>query len=126
MLTEEIIKVLERLRPKGEDYFQENNALDMAIDALTFLRDYKDSDIYPVWMEGYAATGESGKAQLLGVTHAENFIEAVRKLNRRNWIPAYKGDPHTADDYFSIRDGVPAIWGCRCFDNEADARKSFG
>lgn len=126
MLTEEIIKVLERLKPGGEDYFIENMAIDKAIEALTFLRDYKDPNIYPVWMEGYAATGESGTAQFLGVTHAENFIEAVRKLNRRDWKPAYKGDPHTADDYFSIRDGVPAIWGCRCFDNEADAIKSFG
>ena len=53
MNTEEIIKVLERLRPKGEYCFQENYAIDRAIDALHFLRDYKDPDVYQVWTEGY-------------------------------------------------------------------------
>ena len=83
--------------------------------------------VYTVWVEGYVATGESGRANCLGTIEAENFVEAARELNRQNFLPAYKGDPHTADDYFSVgKDGIPRIWGCRCFDNEADARKSFG
>ena len=125
MKTTEAIEIIERLRPTSEYAFQENFAIDMAINALNFLKDYKDSDIYQVWLEGYAATGESGTAQLLGVAHAENFIEAAKKTWRERCI---KGghDEKYADNYFSIRDGIPSIWGCACFDNEADARKRFG
>lgn len=82
---------------------------------------------YTVWVEGYAATCEHGTAHCLGTTEADNFIEAAKKLWRKKYLPAYEGDPHIADDYFSInKKGIPCIWGCRCFDNEVDARKSFG
>ncbi|MBQ1668392.1 MAG: hypothetical protein II063_10510 [Prevotella sp.] len=82
---------------------------------------------YTVWVEGYVATGERSTAHCLGTIEADNFIEAAKKLWRENYLPAYEGDPHTADDYFSInKKGIPCIWGRRCFDNEVDARKSFG
>ena len=125
MKTTEAIEIIDKLRPSSQFAFQENFAIDMAINALNFMKDYKDSDIYQVWLEGYAATGESGTAQLLGVAHAKNFIEAAKKTWRERCI---KGghDEKYADNYFSIRDGIPSIWGCACFDNEADARKRFG
>lgn len=82
---------------------------------------------YTVWVEGYMATCEHGTAHCLGTIDAENFIEAARELWRKNFIKAYSNDESTADDYFSInKKGIPCIWGCKCFDNEADARKSFG
>jgi hypothetical protein len=127
MNTKEAIEILERFKPQKDTNNMLEIAIDMAIDALNFLRDYKDPNIFQVWKEGYAATCEHGTAYLLGVTHAENFVEAARKLNREKWIPSYEGDPHIADDFFSIREnGQPAIWGGGCFDNEADAMKNFG
>lgn len=82
---------------------------------------------YTVWVEGYVATGQRRTAYCLGTTEADNFIEAAKKLWREKYLSAYGGDLHKADEDFSIsRKGIPCIWGCRCFDNEADARKSFG
>lgn len=71
-----------------------------------------------VWMEGYAATGQHGCAQLLGIYDVPTFDEAVEMYNRPSFIrktPAEKG-----------MDGVWRIWGCRLFDNEIEAKESFG
>ena len=81
---------------------------------------------YTVWVEGSNDMGNIQPAYCLGTIEASSFIEAASELWKKTYTPPYEGCPHTADDYFSIRDGVPVIWGCRCFDNEADARKSFG
>ena len=81
---------------------------------------------YTVWVEGSNDMGNIQPASCLGTIEASSFIEAARELWRKAYTPAYEGEPYTADDYFSVRDGVPTIWGCRCFDNEADARESFG
>ena len=63
-------------------------------------------------MEGYSVTGNSDKASLLGEIEAESFQEACDKLvEEKGYQNLYSGK---------------SIWGCRLFDNEAYARKSFG
>jgi hypothetical protein len=69
---------------------------------------------YDVWMEGYAATGNFSGAEFCGVYEAETFAEACAKWNRE------QGEP----GYFDSKDLT--YWGCRFFDNERDARRSFG
>ena len=66
---------------------------------------------YEIWSEGYAATGERGEAIKIGEAEAESFQEACNTLLRENGL------------YDSAR---LTYWGCRLFDNEADARKLFG
>jgi len=76
---------------------------------------------YEVWMEGYAATGEHGSAHRLvskeGKTlwEGETFKDAVKAaveevIEEKNY---YDPERNT-------------YWGCRFFDNEAEARSSFG
>ena len=76
---------------------------------------------YDVWMEGYSIQGDTSKAYLLGTEEALTFKEACVKLLERlgedkqlGWkMTYYKPETNT-------------YWGCRFFNNEADARKSFG
>lgn len=75
---------------------------------------------WEVWLEGYAATGESSTAQkLTSLLHdrwqGETFQDAVRlALGVLTWDMKYYDEKKNA------------FWGCRFFDNETDARKSFG
>lgn len=70
---------------------------------------------FEVWVEGYRATGEHARAELWGTASAHSFREAVAI------VYAVKG----ADPSYLDLDRLSS-WGCRFFDNEADARKSFG
>lgn len=68
---------------------------------------------YALWVEGYAATGQSSRAEYLGTFEGVDFKDAVRAMK------------------FTIGDNTVDIenctwWGCRIFDNEEDARRSFG
>lgn len=67
--------------------------------------------LYEIWMEGYCCTGQSSTAFLVAKIEANSFQEACDIH--------FKGDP-----YYSPK--TLKCWGCRLFDNEADARKSFG
>jgi hypothetical protein len=74
-----------------------------------------------VWIEGYAATGEHGGAQQLvtpdGKTEweGETFKEVVKNaLKELEWSMGYYDEEKNT------------YWGCRFFDNEIEARKSFG
>ena len=67
-----------------------------------------------VWSEGYLATGMEGVpagANFEGRVKAESFQEACDKILGHR------------DDY--NRDKL-TLWGCRLFDNEQAARRSFG
>ena len=71
---------------------------------------------FEIWIEGYLCTGMEGKpstAQFLGTEKANSFREAVLIYYVRN--PSRTFVPEKLED-----------WGCRLFDNEYDARKSFG
>jgi hypothetical protein len=76
---------------------------------------------YEVWMEGHAATGDSSEAEFCGVYEAKTFAEACKA-----WVKE-KGD----EKYFNPHNSIftppaPTYWSCQFFDNEHNARRSFG
>ncbi len=73
---------------------------------------------FEVWQEGYSATGYSAAAQRIGEVDADSFPDAVR-LAVKEWAT-----PGSLSMYFNANDLT--FWGCRHFDNEADARRTFG
>lgn len=99
---------------------------------------------YDVWTEGFAATGEHDTAMCHSVTGADymkgnlgipykvlanSFIEACEKVlgslldrNKDDTLILSQSKVITQDGEIN----VPMVWACRCFDNEQEARKSFG
>ena len=73
---------------------------------------------FEIWSEGFAISGERGTAYQIGVQEADSFEEACDLFVKRN--PKYK------ELYSRNLFSRPSYWGCRWFDNEQDARKSFG
>jgi hypothetical protein len=69
---------------------------------------------YQVWAEGYAATGESAGAQLLGVVIAPSFRAACDVVMQT---------PERQQYY--DREKL-SYWSCRLFDNRGDAMRAFG
>ena len=67
--------------------------------------------VFEIWSEGYAITGGRGKALFHGKIKATSFKEACDIL--------------FDDDKFYNPENL-TYWGCKLFDNETDARKSFG
>jgi len=73
-----------------------------------------------IWQEGYLCTGMEGipaKAECVGVYEAIDFKDAVRQYCKIN--KQYTISYHIQDDTFSD-------YGCMLFDNEKEARESFG
>jgi hypothetical protein len=68
-----------------------------------------------LWIEGYSCTGQSDGASLMGKYDVDNIHDAVKMFQEEN--PVIE---------INFRDGIYTSWGCRLFDNEVDARKSFG
>lgn len=68
---------------------------------------------FAVWSEGYRATGDESSAQFHGEAEAASFEDACYAL---------LGDRIDKHRYM----GCLAIWGCRLFDNETDARRTYG
>ena len=69
---------------------------------------------YPIWSEGFACTGENGKAQYLGKFKGETFAAACEA-----WA-------NSTDDPNYFDKEQLTYWGCRLYDNKEDASKSFG
>jgi len=73
-----------------------------------------EQSFWYVWREGYQCTGEHEQAHLMGVIAKEvapTFEDACRMAGSN----ASQFDPERL-----------TVWGCRLFDNEEAARKSFG
>lgn len=79
-----------------------------------------DDRYFTLWAEGYAATGEHGTASVIGESWGKSLDDAVWRLLRNN------PSPHLHTYLRRSDDGTWTYWGCRIFDNETDARKSFG
>ena len=84
---------------------------------------------YEIWMEGYSATGEHSPAHLIGKAIGETFEAACKNFEepedgfRIDGVKyKSKGDKLKLDEHYPY----PSIWACRLYDNEIDARKSFG
>lgn len=75
---------------------------------------------YEVFIEGYCDNGGRAPSKYLGQHTGRTFAEAARKACVRHY-----GEESTKT-YFDIRDGIPAFWGCRLYDNHTDAARSFG
>ena len=77
---------------------------------------------YQIWSEGYSITGSRCCAFLVGEVEADSFKEAVAKLK--------DSLPEDEAQYILLESltcpGYSSYWGCRLFDNEEDARASFG
>lgn len=72
---------------------------------------------FEIWAEGYRATGESGDATYLGTSEGESFDEAVKLYKDRNPSEAH---------LLSRNGGYWTYWACRLYDNEQQARLSYG
>ena len=72
---------------------------------------------FNIWMEGYQVAEGHGTAKFLGTYFENTFSDACRKAAEDNLR-------HDEYDRFDPEDN--SIWGCRLFDNEIDARESFG
>jgi hypothetical protein len=73
--------------------------------------------MHEIWIEGYRASGNSGPAKLLGRVEAETFADACDELcSPPDWQQRY--------GCYNRQKGT--VWGCRLFNNEADARAAFG
>ncbi|QOT19258.1 hypothetical protein [Paenarthrobacter sp. YJN-5] len=75
--------------------------------------------LFTIWAEGFAATGESQTAWQLNESpiQAETLDDAVRQ---------YSFSSDSRHLFRRHKDGTWTYWGCRLFDNEADARGAFG
>ena len=69
---------------------------------------------FEIWQEGYRATGNQASARKLGEADGDDFKAACIEFALEN--------PEWAKHFDSER---MTHWGCRLFDNEADARKAF-
>lgn len=75
---------------------------------------------YSLWQEGYAVTGQSSTAIYLGEFEGNSFNESCD-----NWAKTLNEEESKC--YNPGTDKYrPSYWACRIFDNEIDARKSFG
>lgn len=87
---------------------------------------------YEVWMEGYAATGESAGASLVGMVKARNFAQACHILvckQHLEWIekennPNNKG--YCDAGRWDYNPNRLTYWGCKLFWSRELAMKSFG
>ena len=85
---------------------------------------------YEIWMEGFAATGNQQGAHLIGKAKGIDFKDACKNFEYpedmiREWdglVMKKKGEKLKLDEHYEY----PSIWGCQLYDNEKDARKSFG
>ena len=74
--------------------------------------------VFQIWIEGFAATGDRGYAQKVGTGIGETFKDAVL-----DWASKQR---HLERDWGRLDEERLSLWGCRLFDNEVDARRSFG
>lgn len=73
---------------------------------------------FEVWTEGFAVTGQSSQAHFWGSYPGDTFKEAVES--------AIKNQYSQKDIERNYSPTKLTWWGCGFFDNEEEARKSFG
>lgn len=74
--------------------------------------------VISLWEEGHRATGSTGTAKFLGSYMANDMDDAVEQYLKKH--------PESKQYHRRNEDGTHAIWGCVLYDNEIDARKTFG
>jgi len=84
---------------------------------------------FDIWMEGYRATEQYSPAQKIGEGVGETFDDAVRDYmskNENHHIEVNSPERYVSEDAYENRRSNWNIWACSLFDNEEDARKSYG
>lgn len=85
---------------------------------------------FDIWSEGFSITGIDGKAQMFAEgVEAETFEKACDLWFNTlgNVTPDYYKPAHEGSDvYGKVIHYRPSFWGCSLYDNEEDARRSFG
>lgn len=84
---------------------------------------------FEIWIEGYSATGEYGTANKIGNGIGITFDEAVKDYMSRkpkHGIEENERSRYISEQAYQNRRSNWRIWGCNLFENETDARKSFG
>jgi hypothetical protein len=87
---------------------------------------------FEVWIEGSSSSdGTSQASRLLRKDEIDSrwkgitFQQAVvRALNELKWQMLYEGSQGCGDSYYDRK--TNSYWACKFYDNEIDARKSFG
>lgn len=69
---------------------------------------------YEIWSEGFVTSFEAAGARFHGTSEGETFQEACENYAKKNENFARYFNP----TYLTF-------WGCKLFDNEADARNTF-
>lgn len=84
---------------------------------------------FEIWAEGYAATGEHQTATKIGEGFGETFDDAVKDYISKtpnHGIEETTRRMYVSEEAYQNRRSKWHVWACSLFDNEADARKSFG
>lgn len=84
---------------------------------------------FEIWAEGYAITGNHSGANFIGKGMGNTFDEAVgnyMKNNPNSGINLNTRSRYTSKEAYENRDSNWNTWACNLYDNEVDARKSFG
>lgn len=119
-------KCMDYLAKKREDAFQKYQKMLFELKRFhdKFLEseirdsvDRKEIGMHPLWMEGYAVTGNAATASYLGTFKGKTFNEACD-----DWAKSANSKTYSSGD----EKRIPSDWGCKIFENELDARKSFG
>lgn len=106
--VEQVESYLWQLLDKGTEFELPDKEIDVDAHQMTQIQ-------YAIWAEGYNATGQRSGAIYLGSGTGKNFKEACLHFARM------------APDFNKHFDAERmTYWGCKLFDNEADARKSYG
>lgn len=122
-----LLEIAERL--PDTNYYTNKDGLEITIPPVNHHPVLKE---YEVWMEGFAATGESGGAQLMGKAFARNFAQAchiVMSSSLLKWVqevnaPSYKQyEPAGRWDYNPDR---LSYWSCKLYWSQELASKTFG
>lgn len=93
---------------------------------------YPNLQEYEVWMEGYAATGESSGATLIGKCMARNFAQACHyimckwKLDTIEKENSVGNTQYVNSDRWDYNPRELSLWACKLYWSEELARKSFG
>lgn len=111
------------------NYYTTKEGLEIKIPPINHHPELKE---YEVWMEGYAATGESGTASLLGKVKARNFAQACHIIEceaHLKWMKEINEPDYTQYVDAARWDYDPhqlRIWNCGLFWSKELAQKSFG
>ena len=84
--------------------------------SVSLINGHIDNHHIDLWVEGYQCTGGSNTASYLGTYKADSIREAVQQ-----WVAE---NPKERERYVDI--SRLTYWGCKFYNNECHARRSFG